>query len=90
MDTPANNCLGLRIGSLNTNGISSWDYLQQLMNTNDIMLLQETWLRNCQHHLFADKLHDVDYVAVSAMDDAELLPQAGRPYGGLLRSKGSE
>lgn len=75
--------LGMRLCSYNAQGIGSWDYINDLLATNDILLLQETWLRPCQDHMLSDKLSAADYVSVSAMDDAELAtPQAGRPHGG--------
>lgn len=69
--------------TFNVHGIRewSWEFLRSMMMNYDILLLQETWLRPSQEHLFADKMPDIDFVAVSAMD-ADSLGSAGRPHGG--------
>lgn len=76
--------LPLRACTYNAQGLTSgasWEYLNELMKTNDVLFVQETWLRTSQDHLFADNVRRADFVAVSAMDDADLA-SAGRPHGG--------
>ena len=90
MDSSSNNCctdvktMGMRICTYNAQGLlsgTSWDYLNDLMQTNDVLLVQETWLQFSQGHLFTDNMQGIDFVAVSAMDDTDLLHR-GRPHGG--------
>ena len=72
----------LRLCTYNAKGMNfaKWQYLEGLMSMNDIIFIQEHWLRNCQSHLFSDNLHNVNYASVSPMSDEEML--SGRPYGG--------
>ena len=73
----------LRITSYNCKGFKfrNYDYLKHLFKQNEIMLLQETWLYEFEHREFVRVLPECQYVAVSAMEDANI-GQVGRPYGG--------
>ncbi len=78
--------LPLRMCSYNAQGLAtgaSWGYMNDLMKTNDLIFVQETWLRKSQDHLFTDNIRNADFTSVSAMDDAELtISNPGRPHGG--------
>jgi len=56
------------------------DYIQHIVNTHDIILLQEHWLFESQCHIIQDKITDISSHCISGMNDECL--KAGRGYGG--------
>ena len=72
-----------KIATFNCQGFKTrmYDYIKELFYSCDILVLQETWLYNFEHHMFCNILPDCQYYAVSAMDEADL-GRKGRPYGG--------
>ena len=66
------NCHGLGAGRL--------DYIQELCNEHDFVLLQEHWLLNDKIPEISNKLNNVVIHGISGMVDSE--PLIGRPYGG--------
>ena len=73
----------LKITSFNCQGFKyrNYDYLKDIFNKSDILMLQETWLYNFEHTMFNNVLPLSQSHAVSAMDEAEI-GRRGRPYGG--------
>ena len=73
----------LKITSFNCQGFKyrNYDYLKDIFNKSDILLLQETWLYNFEHTIFNNVLPLSQFHAVSAMDEANI-GRMGRPYGG--------
>lgn len=73
----------LSIASLNSNGfgLDRIKYISDLIQTNDIVFIQEHWqLPNQLHKLNSGSLSHLNYHAVSGIDTDKLL--TGRPYGG--------
>ena len=58
-----------------------YDYVTDVFKKCDILILQETWLYNFEHSLFTNIIPDCQYLAISAMDEAEI-GRKGRPFGG--------
>ncbi len=56
-------------------------YLQQVINQNDIILLQEHWLFDCQSHLLNECLDNVNSHCISGMN-ADYALSRGRRFGG--------
>ena len=56
------------------------EYIQQLIDKYDFVLLQEHWLLDSECHVFQDKLSGVVAHCISGMDETSL--KAGRGYGG--------
>ena len=56
------------------------EYIQQLIDKYDFVLLQEHWLLDSECHVFQDKLPGVVAHCISGMDETSL--KAGRGYGG--------
>ena len=73
----------LRISSYNCAGFKhrNYNYINNLFNNCDILLLQETWLYNFEFKVFNNVINNSNYHAVSAMDETEI-GRVGRPYGG--------
>ena len=74
----------LKITSFNCAGFKhrNYDYISDLYEKCDIMLLQETWLYNFQSNIISNVLPNCQYHALSAMDESNIT-RVGRPYGGL-------
>ena len=80
MDSKAN----LKITSFNCLGFKfrNYEYIKQIFNECNILILQETWLYNFEHKNILNVIPNCQYYAVSSMDE-HVLRSAGRPYGGL-------
>ena len=76
----------LKITSFNCQGFKfrNYDYLKEIFNKCDIIILQETWLYNFEHSMFNNVLPLSQYHAISAMDDSDI-GRNGRPYGGCTQ-----
>ncbi len=74
--------LSLRICTYNIHGFSDTkcDYLQNVIDNHDIVMLQEHWLYDSQSHLFQDKFPCMSSYCVSGMNDQYL--SSGRGFGG--------
>jgi len=72
----------LRICSYNVNGFSEIKtaYINNLLQTHDVLLLQEHWLYNSQSHQIQDNIPGISCYSVSGMSDTCIT--AGRRYGG--------
>ena len=72
-----------KVLTFNCQGFKSrmYDYIVEIFNKCDILILQETWLYNFEHNIFSHVLPHCQYLAVSAMDEAEI-GRKGRPFGG--------
>ena len=73
----------IKITSYNCEGFKfrNYDYLNNVFNESDILLLQETWLHSFQFNEFTNVLNNCNYHAVTAMDEADI-GRVGRPFGG--------
>ena len=73
----------LKLTSFNCNGFKNrnYDYIRDIFNKCNILLLQETWLFEFEHKQICNVIPQCQYYAVSAMDESNII-QAGRPYGG--------
>ena len=75
----------LRIATYNLHGFkNSWSYLQHLLDSNDIVFVQELWLYNSELSML-EMLSDSFVVhAQSGMDNSvQKGIHVGRPYGGV-------
>ena len=72
----------LAIASYNSNGYAAdrLAYMDKLMLTSDVLLVQEHWLMNSRISSLESSLHNVHVHGVSSMPDNEII--TGRPYGG--------
>ena len=72
-----------KITTFNCQGFKDrmYEYVKDIFNICDILILQETWLYNFEHSNFINVLPDCQYYAVSAMDET-VLGRKGRPFGG--------
>ena len=72
----------LAIASYNSDGYAAdrLAYMDKLMLTNDVLLVQEHWLMNSRISSLESSLHNVHVHGVSSMPDNEII--TGRPYGG--------
>ena len=72
----------LRICSYNVCGFNTVKsvYINKLLETHDILLLQEHWLYDSQSHLLHDHIPGVSYYSVSGMTESRVV--SGRRYGG--------
>ena len=77
------NLTPLKITSFNCQGFKdrNYNYIIDLFNDCNILLLQETWLYNFEHNNFNNILISSQHHAVSAMDE-EIVGRIGRPHGG--------
>ena len=73
----------LKITSYNCQGVKdrNYNYLNELFNNCDVLLLQETWLYNFEHSIFNNILQPCQYHAISSMDEGNVV-RHGRPHGG--------
>jgi hypothetical protein len=73
---------GLNLISFNCRGYNSSkkNYISSLLNTCDILFLQEHWLSDAQTCMLSEVNSDFLYIAVSGFNPQLIL--AGRPYGG--------
>ena len=73
----------IRISSFNCEGFKyrNYDYIKNIFEKCDILLLQETWLYNFQFNEYNKVLNRCNYHSVSAMDETNI-GRIGRPYGG--------
>ena len=78
----------LKIATSNSQGSGTGhlDYINSLMESHDIVFVQEHWLFNRQSHLFTIALNSVKFHLVSAMDDNQLY--TGRPFWWLCSDMG--
>ena len=78
----ANNCID--IVTFNCRGFKerNYNYIWKLYEKCDFLLLQETWLYNCQVKNIVDVLPGSVCHAISSMDDSDN-GRIGRPYGGV-------
>ena len=78
-----NTTLPLTFASYNFNslGVSRTEYIIQLMNKCDILLLQEHWQLENQLDNFSSIFTGAHSHGVSEMNEQEILQ--GRPYGGV-------
>ena len=74
----------LKITSFNCSGFKprNYDYINDIYNKCDILLLQETWLYNFESVQFNNILPDCQYHSTSAMDESDI-HRNGRPFGGV-------
>ena len=74
----------LRICTYNVHGFNDTkcDYIQQLIDNHDLILLQEHWLLDSQCHIFEDRFSGVSSHCVSGINDTALT--TGRGYGGCV------
>ena len=72
----------LKICSFNSHGLGPgrMDYIKQLCNDCDFVLLQEHWLFDTQFSRFEKEISNISSHCVSGMDSSCL--RYGRPYGG--------
>ena len=72
----------LNVCTYNVHGINgtNWDYVENVVNNHDFVLLQEHWLHSSQAHIITDNRKDVNMSFVSGMDDSSFI--SGRPFGG--------
>ena len=72
----------LAIASYNSNGYAAdrLAYMDKLLLTNDVLLVQEHWLMNSRISSLKSSLHNVHLHGVSSMPDNEII--TGRQYGG--------
>ena len=65
----------LAIASYNSNGYAAdrLAYMDKLMLTNDVLLVQEHWLMNSRISSLESSLHNVHVHGVSSMPDNEIL-----------------
>ena len=72
----------MKISSFNCLGFKgNCEYIKEVYNKCDILLLQETWLYNFEFNNFNKEMSKCQYHAVSAMDESNI-GHAGRPFGG--------
>ena len=74
----------IKITSFNCTGFKprNYDYISDIYNKCDILLIQETWLYNFESYLFNNILPGCQYHAKSSMDESNVT-RIGRPFGGL-------
>ncbi|CAL4112232.1 unnamed protein product [Meganyctiphanes norvegica] len=60
----------------------NYDYISDINNKCDILLMQETWLYNFESYLFNNILPGCQYHAMSSMDETNVT-HVGRPFRGL-------
>ncbi len=78
-----NSHLGLKVCSFNCkNAKTSSDELRKLQGDNDIIMLQETWLRQDESDVLSELSAEFYVKSVSGMDTSTGLI-SGRPYGGI-------
>ena len=75
--------VNLKITSFNCSGFKprNYDYIRDIFNKCEILLLQETWLYNFETNLSNSNIPDCQFHAISAMDESDIT-RVGRPYGG--------
>ena len=75
----------LRVISFNMHGFKSgWSYLQSLLNTNDVVFVQELWLHSWELDLLNNLHSDFVVYAKSGMDEQDKCGLfKGRPFGGV-------
>ena len=73
----------LNFVSFNITGFKdrNYNFIQKVFSNCDVLMIQETWLYNCQHHNITNVLKGSHTHAVSAMRDDDV-GRMGRPYGG--------
>ncbi len=72
----------LRVCSYNVHGLNNtkYCYISKLLDSHDIVLIQEHWLYESQFHIFDDTFPGISSYCVSSMDDK--IVKSGRGYGG--------
>jgi len=86
MASQTDNNLGtLRISTYNLHGFkNSWSYLQQLLDSNDIVFVQELWLYDSELSMLNMLSESFVVHAQSGMDNSvQKGMHIGRPYGGV-------
>ena len=75
--------MSLGIVSFNCKGFKSrnFDYLRDLYNKHEIMMIQETWLYSFEENVIRNTLKGCNCYTVSAMSDTDVGRQ-GRTFGG--------
>ena len=75
----------LRIVTLNLHGFKgNWSYLQTLLDSYDIVFVQEIWLLECELHLLHDLSREFTVYARTGMAHSVASGIVkGRPYGGV-------
>ena len=73
----------LRLVSFNCKGFKdrNYDYLRELYNKFDIMILQETWLYSFQDNIIKKVLNGSDCYSISEMNPADI-DRLGCPFSG--------
>ena len=61
----------------------NYNYLDEIFNKCDMLLLQETWLYNFQSNIVNSVLGNCLYHSTSAMDESNI-NKPGRPFGGCM------
>ena len=75
----------LHIASYNLHGFkSNWNYLKTLLDSHDIVFVQELWLLDCEFELLHGLSNDFTVHARSGMSEsAQSGILKGRPFGGV-------
>ena len=73
----------ISIASFNCKGFKerNFDYLKELYDKVDIMMIQETWLYSFEDNIINKIFNGCNNYSVSAMNDSDI-GRKGRPYGG--------
>ena len=71
-----------KIASFNCKGFKkrNYNYLNNVFNKVDFLLLQETWLYDYESDVISSQLQNSHFIAMSSMNSQEI--RDGRPYGG--------
>ena len=74
----------LKITSFNCQGFKfrNYNYIREIFNKCNILMLQETWLFNFEHINFIKEIPNCQYFAISDMNEADV-SRVGRPKGGI-------
>ena len=72
----------ISIASFNCKGFKerNFDYLKELYDKIDIMMLQETWLYSFEDNIINKIFNGCNSYSISAMNDSDI-GRKGRPYG---------
>ena len=74
----------LKMTAFNCQGFKyrNYNYVNEIFNKCNILMLQETWLYNFEHNNFTKEIPNCQYYAISGMDEADV-SRVGRPKGGV-------
>ena len=77
------NSTNIKITSFNCSGFKprNYDYLKDIFQKCEILILQETWLYSFETNLFNRVIPGCNFHAISAMDESNIT-HVGRPFGG--------